>query len=150
MAFFHLFSRKSDSKFTNVCSSVHLSVCKTPQQLEKIILHHSSFIIHHSSIILHHFSSFFIHPFFISRLLSFSACSLSKYYQPVSWLLRWPKYNLCPTFASWNIFWMWLYRVQWPAHQPIVTICKYWSEASLTTAFVCDRIAHMAWSTFLM
>ena len=58
----------------SVRSSIRLSVIKTPQQLEKIILHHSSFIIRHSSIIPHHFSSFFIHPFFISRLLSFSAC----------------------------------------------------------------------------
>ena len=47
--------------------SVRLSVCKTPQQLETIILHHSSFILHHSSFILHN-------PSFISRLLSFSAC----------------------------------------------------------------------------
>ena len=49
--------------------SVHQSVCKTPQQLETIILHHSSFILHHSSFILHH-------PTFISQLLSFSACFL--------------------------------------------------------------------------
>jgi len=55
---------ESDSTITNVCSFVRsfvrLSVCKTPPQLEIIILHHPS--------------SFFIHPFFISRLLSFSAC----------------------------------------------------------------------------
>ena len=41
---------------------------KTPQQLEIIILHHSSFIILHSSFIILH------HPSFISRLLSFSTC----------------------------------------------------------------------------
>ena len=60
--------------------SVRLSVCKTPQQLETIILHHSSFILHHPSspfiTLYHHSSSFIIiiHPSFISRLLSFSAC----------------------------------------------------------------------------
>ena len=43
------------------------------QQLEIIILHHSSFILHHSSFFIHP-SSFFIHPSFILRLLSFSAC----------------------------------------------------------------------------
>ena len=41
------------------CLPVCLSVSNTPQQLELIILHHSSFIIH---------------PSFISRLLSFSSC----------------------------------------------------------------------------
>ena len=68
--------------------SVRQFVIKTPQQLEIIILHHSTFILHHTSFILHHPSfilhhplsffihpiSFFIHPSFISRLLSFSAC----------------------------------------------------------------------------
>ena len=51
----------------SVRPSVCPSVCKTPQQLEIIILHHPlSFFIHPIS--------FFIHPSFISRLLSFSAC----------------------------------------------------------------------------
>ena len=62
--------------------SVCLSVSKTPQQLEIITVHHSSFIIlhssisilHHSSFIHQHSSLFFIYPSFISRLLSFSAC----------------------------------------------------------------------------
>ena len=44
----------------SVSPLVCLSVIKTPQQLEIIIYHHSSFILHH--------------PSFISRLLSFSAC----------------------------------------------------------------------------
>ena len=47
-----IFSRESDSTITNVCSSVSLSVIKTPQQLEIIILHHSSFIILHSFFII--------------------------------------------------------------------------------------------------
>ena len=38
----HFFSRESDSTFTNV----RPLVTKTPQQLEIIILHHSSFILH--------------------------------------------------------------------------------------------------------
>ena len=70
---FSIFSRESNSTITNVRSSVSLfaclSLCKTPQQLENIILHHSSFIILHL---------FFIHPSFISRLLSFSACFFYK------------------------------------------------------------------------
>ena len=40
---------------------VCLSVFKTPQQLEIIILHDSSFTLHHSSFILHHSSSFYLH-----------------------------------------------------------------------------------------
>ena len=51
----------------SVRPSVRPSVCKTPQQLEIINLHHSTI----------HPSSFFIHPSFISQLLSFSACFLS-------------------------------------------------------------------------
>ena len=55
-----IFSRKSDSTFTNVCSSV---VSKTPQTAKnQWFPPSSSFIIHHSSLIL--------------RLLSFSACFL--------------------------------------------------------------------------
>ena len=69
------FSWESNSTFTNVCWSVCPSVClsgsETPQQLEIIILHQSTFILHHSSFILH---SSIIHPSFILRLLSFSAC----------------------------------------------------------------------------
>ena len=57
------------------CLFIRLSVNKTPQQLEIIILHLSSFILHSSFIILH---SSFIHPSFISRLLSFSACLIFK------------------------------------------------------------------------
>ena len=49
------------------CLSVCSSVTKNPQQLEIIIHHPSSFILCLPS-------SFFIHPSFISRLLSFSAC----------------------------------------------------------------------------
>ena len=49
--------RLYNHKCPSICPS---SVCKTPQQLDIIILHHSSFILHH--------------PSFISRLLSFSAC----------------------------------------------------------------------------
>ena len=56
------------------CLFIRLSVNKTPQQLEIIILHLSSYILHHPSFILHQPSSFFIHPSFISRLLSLSAC----------------------------------------------------------------------------
>ena len=59
---YEIFSCKSDSTFTNVRSSVRsfvrLSVCKTPQQLEIIILHSSSFIILHSSFILPSFCDF--------------------------------------------------------------------------------------------
>ena len=66
---------KASLHFTNVrlsvCLLVWQLVTKTPQQLEIIILHHSSFILHHPS-------SFFIHPSFISRLLSFSACLFRK------------------------------------------------------------------------
>ena len=56
------FSRESDSTITSVRSFVYQSVCKTPQQLEIIILHHSSFILHHTSFILHH-SSFILPSF---------------------------------------------------------------------------------------
>ena len=65
--------------------SIILSVIKTPQQLEIIFLQYSTFVFHHPSFILHHSSSSFIilhssfiHPSFISRLLSFSACFYSK------------------------------------------------------------------------
>ena len=57
---------------------VRLSGSKTPQQLEIIILHHSSFTIHPASFFIHP-SSFFIHPSFISRLLSFSACLMKQH-----------------------------------------------------------------------
>ena len=68
-----LFSRESDSTFTNVCLSVCPSVIKTPQHLEIIILHsfilplssffiHTSFILHSFFIILHH-SSFILPSF---------------------------------------------------------------------------------------
>ena len=57
-----VFSRESDSTFTNVRpfvrSSVRPSGSKTPQQLKSFIFHHTTFIFHHSSIILH--SSFII------------------------------------------------------------------------------------------
>ena len=80
-----IFSCKSHSTIANVCPSVHLSVWgQNPStawnhHLSSFILHHSSFftIFHHSLssfIILHHPSAFLIHPSFISRLLSFSAC----------------------------------------------------------------------------
>ena len=67
---FALFSHKSKSMSvcTFVCLSISQSVTETPQQLEIIILHHPSFNNQHSS--------FFIHPSFITRLLSFSACYL--------------------------------------------------------------------------
>ena len=67
------------------CLSFCSFVIKIPQQLEIIILHHSfliilhaSFIIIHSSFTIH--SSLFIHPSFILRLLTFSACSQSFSY----------------------------------------------------------------------
>ena len=58
--------------------SVCLFVIKTPQQLQIIILHHSSFILQPSS--------FFIHPSFISWLLSFSACWISIMQTNYWWL----------------------------------------------------------------
>ena len=59
MYFYQIFSRESNSTFTNVHSFVCQSVCKTPLHLEIIILHqHSSFIIHNSSFII--FQSVFI------------------------------------------------------------------------------------------
>ena len=65
--------------------SVCLSVCKTPEQPEIIILHHTSFIIHHSSFILHHPSSFFIilhhsSSFFIILHLSFLHFATFKFF----------------------------------------------------------------------
>ena len=74
--------------YNHKCLFVRPSVCKTPQQFEIIIPHHSTFILHHSSFILHHPSSFFIHPSFISRLLSFSACwdlGAKGSFQKTSW-----------------------------------------------------------------
>ena len=60
-----VFSRESDSTFTNVYLLVCLSV--RHQNPSTAWNHHpSSFIIHHSS--------FFIHPSFILRLLSFLVC----------------------------------------------------------------------------
>ena len=53
--------RLYNHKCPSVCSSVWLSVLKTPEQLEIIILHQSSFILHHSSFILHHLQSSFLH-----------------------------------------------------------------------------------------
>ena len=61
-----IFSHKSDSTITNVCSSVCLSVRQSQNPSTAWNHHPSSFILQHSS--------FFIHPSFISRLLSFSAC----------------------------------------------------------------------------
>ena len=55
-----IFSRKSDSTFTNVCLSVVAKPLKQLKINDFHPLHPSSFIIHHSSLIL--------------RLLSFSAC----------------------------------------------------------------------------
>ena len=59
------FSLESDSTFTNVCSSVSLSGSKTPQQLEIIILHHSSLILHHSSCIILYSSFIILHSSFL-------------------------------------------------------------------------------------
>ena len=53
----------------SVHSFVRLSGSKTPQQLEIIILHPSSFIHHHSSFIIHYSSFILHHSSFI--LLSF-------------------------------------------------------------------------------
>ena len=73
-----VFSRKSNSTITNVCSSVHLfvhssvclSVClQNPSTAWN--RHHSSFIFHNFSFILHHSSFILHHHPFISRLLSF-------------------------------------------------------------------------------
>ena len=69
-----LFSRKSNSTFTNVRSLVCLLVIKTPQQLEIIILHHSSIILHYSSFILHH--STFILPSSFLHFATFKLFSL--------------------------------------------------------------------------
>ena len=44
--------------YNHICLFVRSSVCKTHQQLEIIILHHSSFITHHSSFILPSFRDF--------------------------------------------------------------------------------------------
>ena len=55
--------------YNHKCLFMRLSVSKTHQQLEIIILHLSSFIFHPSSVILHHLS-------FLLQLLSFSACFL--------------------------------------------------------------------------
>ena len=54
-----IFSCKSDSTFTNVCSSVSLS-SKPLNSLKSssFILHHLSFILHHSSFILSSFCNF--------------------------------------------------------------------------------------------
>ena len=77
-----LFSRESDSTITNVCSFVRSfvrpSVCKTPQQLEIIILHPSSFFIHPSSsfIILH--SSYIILHSFLLHFATFKLFSLFR------------------------------------------------------------------------
>ena len=72
-----LFSRESNSTFTNVCSLVCLLVIKTPQQLEIIILHHSSIIFQHSSFIpffiIFHSSFLHIATFKIFSLFKFSS-----------------------------------------------------------------------------
>ena len=56
-----LFSRESDSTFTNVRLSVRPSGSKTPQKLEIIILQHLTFIIHQFSFILHNLHTSFLH-----------------------------------------------------------------------------------------
>ena len=75
-----IFSRESNSTFTNVCPFVRLSVRK--QNPSTAWNHHlSSLNLHPSAsfIILHSSFKFFIHPSFISRLLSFSACFIYFY-----------------------------------------------------------------------
>ena len=61
--------------YIHKCPLVCLSVTKTHQQLEIIILHHSFFILPHSSFIIH---SSFIHPSFIlhSSFIHFTAFKL--------------------------------------------------------------------------
>ena len=72
-----IFSCKSDNR---KCLFVRPSISLKAKPFNS--LKSSSFIIHHHPssfiIILHHSSSFFIHPSFISRLLSFSACFFLK------------------------------------------------------------------------
>ena len=71
-----LFSRDSDSTFTNVQSSIRLFVCLSVinQNPSTARNHHpSSFNLHPSPFFIHP-SSIFIHPSFISWLLSFSVC----------------------------------------------------------------------------
>ena len=82
---FDVFSHKSDSTIINVCPFVCSFVCLSvlKQNFQTALsqsLHPSSFIIHHSSF------TFFIHPSFISRLLSFSACFQWKGYK--AWLSK--------------------------------------------------------------
>ena len=74
--------RLYNHKCPSVRSSIWLFVLKTPEQLEIIILHQSSFIILHSSFII------FNHPSFISWLLSFSAC-LNLHIEMLTYLERW-------------------------------------------------------------
>ena len=107
--------------------SVSLSVCpsviRTPQQLEIIILHNSTFIFHHSHSSCIHPSSFFIHPSFILRLLSFSACVLGY---PVDYNLKIKCLMLCKFLKQWKmeivclcglivyLTWFLTWLVSWP------------------------------------
>ena len=68
--------RLYNCKCLDVHSSISLSVSLKAALL--ISLKSSSFIIHLSSFIILQLLSFFIHPSFISRLLSFSACFYTK------------------------------------------------------------------------
>ena len=89
-----IFSRESDSTFTNVRSSVRKQNPSTAWN------HHlSSFNLHPSAsfIILHSSFTFFIHPSFILRLLSFTACYLSFLYQNYKIYIL-PIQFLCNTF----------------------------------------------------
>ena len=99
--------------------SVHLlvcsSVCKTPQHLEIIILHHSTFNLHHSTFNLHHstfnlhHSSFILHLSFIilpSSFLHFATFKLSRLFglsDPLASTLI--LYNIIQSIRKWLNLW---------------------------------------------
>ena len=126
----NFFSRKSDSTITNVCSSVCSSIClfvlKTPQHLEIIILHQSSFILHHSSFILHHLQSSFLH------FVTFKLFSLFWFHE--KWWF-WPLLrqsdpleidNFAPSFNHFT--WYDMKNSYVKSRQTTLHLCLLWSQ----------------------
>ena len=62
---YHVSFQSRKRLYNRKCLSVRPSVCKTPEQLQIIILHHSSFIFHLSSFFIHPSSFIFLHSSFI-------------------------------------------------------------------------------------
>ena len=113
--YFQSWKQLYNHKCRFVCSFVHLFVRQ--QNPSTAWNHHPwSFILHDSSFILHQPLSLFIHPSFISRLLSFSACYINR------WFLN--KTRTCKIFLK-NSYQIFNFGIMHQFWNKWFIVCKY-------------------------